>query len=348
MNGVEKLFQLKYFGLRDTDISSLPSQIVMLSELVTIDLRGTRVQELPAGFLNLTKLQHLGGGKLTKIPRGIGTMTNLLAISGFNATLSPADALEELGKLTNLKLLRVYLECIGSKCGDPDQYRRHEEKLFASLQKLIGSTKLQFLHIHSDDGHSLECLESWSPMPSALQWFHMYSEDYHFINVPKWIAPSLASLSSLHISLTELTEDGLHTLGELPALLRLILALKTGEDKIVVPGIGFSSLKHFEITSLNGTYVTFLNRAMPRLEHLELEFSVSVGRNYGFYLGIVHLPCLKRAVIRVQSEGSTMSEIIAARAAIKEEVDFHTNRPTVHVSGNDEEESEENKDSEAN
>jgi hypothetical protein len=66
---------------------------------------------------------------------------------------------------------------------------------------------------------------------------------------------------------------------------------------------------------------------MPKLECLDLELAVSVGRNYGFYIGLAHLPFLKRVNIPFQAEGAIESEIIAARAAIKEEVDAHTNNP---------------------
>jgi disease resistance protein RPM1 len=66
MNSVEKLFQLKYLGLKETDISRLPSGIVMLSDLETLDFRYTSMHELPAGFVQLTKLQHLLAGETTE------------------------------------------------------------------------------------------------------------------------------------------------------------------------------------------------------------------------------------------------------------------------------------------
>jgi disease resistance protein RPM1 len=220
MNMMDKFFQLKYLGLKGTGILKLPSQIVMLVDLETLDFRNTLVQELPTGFVHLTKLQHLLAGRETKIAIGIGIMSNLRVISPINATMSPAVALEELGHLTSLDKLDVYLECGGSKCGGPDVYKRHEEKLFSSLRKLIDGCKLRTLHIHSRDGHSLELLESWLPMPSAVQTFLMTST-YYLRNIPKWIAPALTNLARLDINVTELTKDGLHTLGEIPGLLSL-------------------------------------------------------------------------------------------------------------------------------
>jgi disease resistance protein RPM1 len=335
MNSVEKLFQLKYLGLKETDISRLPSGIVMLIDLETLDFRGTSVQELPAQFVQLTKLRHLLAGKNTKIPSGIGNMKNLRVISEVNATTSPADALEELGNLTCLNELSVLLDCGGSGCRGPDAYRTHEEKLFSSLHKLIMSSELRSLEIDSWDGHSLEPLESWSSMPSALQIFRM-TTDYCFMNIPKWIAPALASLASLDINVTELSEDGLHTLGELLALLHLMLTIGPVGYRITVQGIGFPSLMHFGITSTKGINVTFLNGAMPKLECLDLNLAVSVGRNDDFYLGLVHLPCLKTGYISFEPWFTTESELIAeraAKAAIQKEVDAHTNHPRIHIGG---------------
>jgi disease resistance protein RPM1 len=325
MNSVEKLFQLKYLGLKDTGISRLPPGIVMLSDLETLDFRGTSVQELPARFVQLAKLRHLLAGTITKIPSGIGNMKNLRVITGVNATMSPADALEELGNLTSLNELFVHLDCGGSKCGGPDAYMTREEKLFSSLHKLIMSSELRSLEIESLDGHSLEFLESWSPMPSALQTFIM-TTSYYFMNMPKWIAPALTSLASLDIKVTELSEDDLHTLGELPALFRLILTIGPVGYRITVQGIGFPSLMHFELTSTKGINVTFLNGAMPKLEWLVLG-----GLELPVSSGLVHLPCLRTVNIWYDPDITTESEVIAARAAIQKEGDAHTNHPRILI-----------------
>lgn len=266
-------------------------------------------------------------------------MRNLQVITRFNATMSPTKALEELGTLTRLRELCITLECEGSRCEVPDAYKTHEETLFSSLYKLICSSKLQSLVINNLGGHSLRFLESWSPLPSALQNLHMSSyvvgNDYYFTEVPKWIAPSsLASLSMLRISLSELTKDGLHTLGELPALLGLFVVVKKAEYRIKVQGVGFQRLKHFQGgigIGRKGIYVTFVKGAMPRLERLELILKVSLGRSYGFYFGFAHLTCLKQAVVRFESEDATDSEISASRAAMKEELDAHTNHPNTYI-----------------
>jgi Leucine-rich repeat (LRR) protein len=53
-----RLRDLRYLSIQDTPISEIPDQIGQLQHLMTLDLRGTRVQELPASVLQ-QRLTHL-------------------------------------------------------------------------------------------------------------------------------------------------------------------------------------------------------------------------------------------------------------------------------------------------
>ncbi|PNT73784.1 hypothetical protein BRADI_1g01380v3 [Brachypodium distachyon] len=321
MNGMDKLFQLKYLSLGRTHKSKLPQGIVMLGDLETLDLRGTGVQDLPSGIVRLIKLQHLLVQSGTKIPNGIGDMRNLRVLSGFTITQSRVDAVEDLGSLTSLHELNVNLDG-----GKHDEYKRHEEMLLSSSCK-FGRCKLLTLRIYSHG--SLEFLGSWSPPPSSLQLFHSF---YYFPYVPRWITPALCSLSHINIFLLELTDEGLHTLGELPSLLYLEVWLKTGQkDRITVHG--FPTLKVFNIFLNVALQVTFVKGAMPKLEDLTVPFHVSVAKSYGFYLGIEHLTCLKQARVWLYNNGATPSESKAAATAIRNEAGVHPNHPTVYIDG---------------
>ncbi|XBH65657.1 hypothetical protein VPH35_119220 [Triticum aestivum] len=88
MNGIDKLFQLKYLSFRASDMSKLPSGIVKLYGLETLDIRDTQIEELPTGIIQLpalgkTALQHLltarypGPHGEMKLPNGIRNMRNL-------------------------------------------------------------------------------------------------------------------------------------------------------------------------------------------------------------------------------------------------------------------------------
>uniref|UniRef100_A0A453Q1K1 Disease resistance protein RPM1 n=4 Tax=Aegilops tauschii subsp. strangulata TaxID=200361 RepID=A0A453Q1K1_AEGTS len=245
MNGIDKLFLLKYLSFRGTDMLKLPSGVLRLYDLETLDLRNTHIEGLPTGIIQLVKLQHLLTGRYpysgtahgkTKIPNGIGTMKNLQAISGFNIIKSSLCAVEELGNLTVLKDLILQLDSGGSL-----EYKRHEEMLLSSLCKL-GTCKLQSVWMYSNDSTSLQFLDSWSPLPYNLQMFQM-TTDYYF-PMPKWIVPALTGLAYLDLNLIEVTEEGLRILGEMPALLYLSIAFKTVQkERLTIKDFAFSCLK---------------------------------------------------------------------------------------------------------
>ncbi|KAG2602995.1 disease resistance protein RGA5-like isoform X2 [Panicum virgatum] len=281
MNGIDKLFQLKYLSLRDTDMSKLPSGIARLYGLETLDLRNTHIEELPPEIVQLIKLRHLLIARYismysdehswieatTKIPDGIGNMRNLRVISGFNVIKSSLGAVEELGNLTTLQELHIQLDGRGSQ-----EYKKHEEMLLSSLCKL-GRCKLPSLWIYSSDSTPLQFLDSWSPLPSSLQRFQM-NTDYFFPEMPKWITPKLTSLAYLDINLVEIMEEDLSIFGEMRALLSLVLTFNGAQnERIIVRGHAFPCLKEFCLFCGNSgtrpTYVKFEEGAMPKLEKLK-------------------------------------------------------------------------------
>uniref|UniRef100_A0ACD5ZTM3 Uncharacterized protein n=1 Tax=Avena sativa TaxID=4498 RepID=A0ACD5ZTM3_AVESA len=339
MNSMDKLFQLKYLSLRSTCISKVPSGVVMLRDLETLDLRDTFIEELPAGIVKLNKLQHLLTARCifygeTKIPNGIGKMRSLRVISGFNITKSSVGAVKELENLTSLIELHVVFNGGGS-----DKYKKHEEMLVSSLCKL-GNYKLQSFRIHSKDSTPLEFLDSWSPPPSSLQIFIM-STSYYLAKPPKWIAPSLTSLAYLNINLSEVTEEDIRILGEIPALLSLELWFKAArKERLVIQGTGFRCLKEFYFIHsyyvAGARYLLFEEGALPKVEKLQVPFYVSVAVTYGLYLGIEHLPSLKDAEVSLYNEGATSSESKAAAVSVRNEANAHPNRPRVTIFGAEE------------
>ncbi|WVZ92626.1 LOW QUALITY PROTEIN: hypothetical protein U9M48_038675 [Paspalum notatum var. saurae] len=336
MNGIDKLFQLKYLSLRGTDMSELPSGIVRLCGLETLDLRNTYITELPSGIAQLTKLQHLLIGRPhpwsnglvahTVIPNGIGNMSNLRIITGFNISKSSLGAVEELGNLTGLNELYLQLDGQGSQ-----EFKRHEEMLLSSLCKL-GSCKLQSLWIRSGDSTPLLFLDYWSPLPSSLQRFRM-TTDYYFPKVSKWIAPALDNLAYLNINLVKATEEDLGILGEMPALICLVLTFDTvQEERLTIRGIGFPCLKELSIEN-GGANLLFVEGALPKLEKLDLPFFVSLAKGYGFHLGISHLTCLRHATVNLEYHDASPSKTRAAAAAIRNEANAHSNHPRLIIYG---------------
>ncbi|KAM3318501.1 hypothetical protein ACQJBY_035956 [Aegilops geniculata] len=317
MNNMDKLFQLKYLSLGSADKSKQPRRTMVIDGVIGLDPRETQTEVLPAGIERLTKLQYLiTRGYHCKVPNGIGNMSSLRVISTFDITRSSVDAVEELGNLTRLNELHLWLDF-------GDRYKRHYEVLLSLLCK-FSSCKLQFFHINGSKG-SINFIDFWSPPPSSLQIFHM-SGELLLSNIPRWISPGLKSLADLRLDLNELRGEDLHTLGELPSLVILSLCLETGvKEKLTV--IGFPCLKRFLIFSLDGAYVTFTKGAMPKLEKHILSGDASVMNTQGFYLGFEHLSCLKEIEIRTWKDGATHQECDAAAAVIKKEARAHPNHP---------------------
>ncbi|CAD6245367.1 unnamed protein product [Miscanthus lutarioriparius] len=282
-------------GLEEYDMNEIPSGIVRLYDLETLDLTSTYIKVLPSRIVQLTKLQYLLGtfhsfasldGHI-KIPDGIGNMSNLRVITGFNITKSSLGAAAELGNLTSLNELHLQLDGRGS-----EKYKRHEEMLLFSLCKL-SSCKLQSLSIVSRDPTPLQFLDSWSPLPSSLQRFQM-TTNYYLPKIPNWITPALASVAYLNINL---------------------------EERLTIRGHGFPCLKELYIyRNSRAINLLFEEGALPKLEKLDLPFLVSWAKSNGFYLGISHLPCLKHATITLVAYGcASSSENRAAAAAIRNE-----------------------------
>nr|UBY07414.1 NBS-LRR disease resistance protein [Dasypyrum villosum] len=328
MDGMENLFQLKYLSFKKTDIRELPSGVVMLHDLETLDLRSTILRDLPARIVQLTKLQHLCSDMdayQRKIPIGIGNMTNLREISGFDINMSSVGAVEELGSLINLEVLHVQCE----------KSQECNAEMFHSSLCMLGSYKLQSVWIDGSNSALFELLDSWSPLPSCLQRFGM-GTPYCFSKLPKWITPALTSLVYLNINLSVITEEALGILGELPALLSLTLCTNTvHKDRLVLQGRGFRCLKEFLYQPFGegaGTLV-FEKGALPKLEKLELWFSVSMAKAYGFYLGLEHLPYLKHVRVFLQKRDATSSEVEAAAAVIRKEANLRPNHPRLTLYG---------------
>ncbi|KAF6993088.1 hypothetical protein CFC21_010028 [Triticum aestivum] len=333
MNGMEKLFQLKYLSLRNTDLSRVPSGITVLHDLETLDLRDTKIKELPAGIVQLTKLQHLLIGNKglieMEIPVGIGNMTKLREIAGcFTITKSSVSALEELGKLINLEVLQVQVIMYILKDDESQRYKSHAEMFLSSLRKL-GSRKLHTICI-SGSLYLFDLIDSWCPPPSGLQKFEM-TMDYYLSRLPSWIAPALlTSLAYLDIKLSEVTGEDLRVLGELPALLSLGLRTKkVQKDKLILQRGAFRCLKELFVFGVDAGTSLFEEGALPMLEKLDLSFFVSVTKGGGFFLGIEHLQCLKFFNVRFKYKWATCPECKAAAVAIRNEANLHPNHPRV-------------------
>jgi hypothetical protein len=111
LKDISDLFHLKYLSLRRTWISNLPPQIGGLQTLEALDIRDTNIEELPGTITNLVQLKYIISGGHTwgkvKLPDGIGSMTSLRALLGFDICRSSTNAVQELGDLKQLRELAI-------------------------------------------------------------------------------------------------------------------------------------------------------------------------------------------------------------------------------------------------
>ncbi|TVU21042.1 hypothetical protein EJB05_30653, partial [Eragrostis curvula] len=102
LDGLCKLLLLRYLSL-GTDINDLPATIGELKWLETLDVKSTKVKELPSSIVKLEKLTYLLAGS-AKLPSRIAEMKALQMLS------CSANALEQLRELTSVRKLELFCD----------------------------------------------------------------------------------------------------------------------------------------------------------------------------------------------------------------------------------------------
>ncbi|XP_059639125.1 disease resistance protein RPM1-like [Cornus florida] len=246
-DAVFKLFHLRYLSLRGTKVRNISNLIGKLKKLETLDLKHTRVTVLPVAITKLRALRHLlvGGTDNEKVTEG-GYPT----IQGFNivatkiASLSSLqqlcyidasrDQLKELGNLTQLRRLGL----VKLKSADGPA-------LCSSIEKL---TNLRSLSISSiTTGEKIDGIQSLSWRPQFLRGLYLSGQLDSF---PNWIS-SLSALVKIYLGWSELTNDPLQSLGDLPNLVHIELHRAYQGTQLCFRGGGFRNLNTLKLSELN-------------------------------------------------------------------------------------------------
>jgi len=108
---IDTLFHLKYLRLSSGSITKLPEKIGELQYLQTLDVRGTRIEELPSTITKLQRLSHLYADWEIRFPDGvIGQMHSLEEMRKYGVeSYEQGKSLQEFNKLTKLRILRIKL-----------------------------------------------------------------------------------------------------------------------------------------------------------------------------------------------------------------------------------------------
>ena len=318
ISNVGSLFHLRYLGLRDTNITTLPNEIGNLNYLQTLDLKQTSISHLPSTVVQLKQLVRLYIEPSVILPDGMGNMVSLQFLSTVCVNRS-ANFAKELGSLLELRTLHISF--IGT----------HESHKHCLVDSLCNLKKIQELHIDST-GMSTEIIVD-------LAWVPQYLKNFlgSMPRLPRWMNPMLSDLTTMIITLKMLRQEDIQNLGGLPFMQFLCLTVSTiysAEEKIIVNprGAKFQSLSEFHFHNDNmGLF--FAQGAMPKLEILEVTFKVQ-GRKatYGaFDLGLENLSSIKQVIVMTGCTGSTIYEVDDADFAMRKAAGLNLNNPKLEV-----------------
>ncbi|TVU23947.1 hypothetical protein EJB05_26336 [Eragrostis curvula] len=317
------LFHLRYLNLSSTWIDQLPKEVENLQFLETLDIEENNISLLQ---LNIAQFRHLLCLLVdfgTIVSNGIWSLKSLEELSWLRMDDESMDHIEELGLLTELKVLRMSLHT--------DKWN---SKMAESLSKL---RKIQTLCICYARGQcDIGGLDAWVT-PDHLR--HLHMQDGCWLSMlPAWMNnPShLADLCELHIAVRELQEKDLNVLGRLPALAYLNLLVDHVSlgilGRFVVGASLFPCLICCEL-KVFVVPVVFQNGAAPRLTEFYFDFhlrevkEIAGSDGGGFDLGLQNLPLLETVTVCFRSGGASNEEEEEAKAAVRKAAEFHPNKP---------------------
>ncbi|KAJ1256063.1 hypothetical protein BS78_K090400 [Paspalum vaginatum] len=335
LHNIGDLFQLRYLRIAASSITHLPDKIGGLQFLETLDLRRTWIRKLPASIVKLRRLNYLlvNGSQLLE---GVGHLQSLEELSGISVyNECSTNSLQELGSLTNLKTLRLTWHVSDSR----NDRATYTDILASSLGKLV-STRLRFLRIIRGSGSVDIPLESWSSPPHLLR--ELYVPGCCFHRIPEWMT-SMANLYRLCIRVKPVTQEILHILGHLPALLDLELRSKAADDPMEMLILCNSTFKCLKIFRLYGPIkgLTFEAGAVPQIEALSIEIKACQAQSaFADHpdLGIRHLTSLRDLNVWINCGGARLEDVEVVEGAISGATNLLPNHPKLNIHRDNQEE----------
>lgn len=318
---LEYLIHLRYLGLINTRIAQVPEEVGNLRYLQTLDVTESGISSLPGTIVHLKSLMCLRIHWFTRVP-GIGNLTSLEELTWLRIDeLNSTDTIEELGLLTELRVLRIAV------------FTEWSDKLAECLLRLN-----KILVISVIIGHcSIRGFDDWV-VPRRLRRLETRWGCW-FSTLPAWFNPSLLlDLSFVSIDVREIRQNDLETLGRLPALYYLDLQVDhhITHERFVVRARLFPCLVRCSLWGFLQP-VVFERGAMPKLTRLEFTFWVRVtreitdGEGGGLELGLGYLASLQDICVCFRSEGAGVEEVDEAKVALWHTAEIHPNNPTIHI-----------------
>ncbi|XP_040384477.1 disease resistance protein RGA5-like [Oryza brachyantha] len=325
--GVQKLLNLRYLGLRDTNITRLPRKLGNLQCLHTLDLSQTSITKLPSSAVCLKQLVRLYIEDSVKLPKGIGQLNLLEVLSSYGVSSSPS-IVGELGNLTELRVLHISL---ASGNGSLGGWRNtYEKPLCDSLLKL---QKIQELHIRSF-GAPTEFIADLGWSPQHLQDFF----GSPMSRLPSWMNYSLSNLYQITMTLNILRQEDIQNIGIIPFLRSLHLSVRkiesTGHKLLIgTDHTQFRCLCHLGLSSHHAMGLMFVQGAVPSLVSLDIVLRVRETKDlYGdFNLGLENLHSVRQISVKIGCTGCRRCEVDSAEADIRRAIMNNPNNPTFEI-----------------
>uniref|UniRef100_M8D265 Disease resistance protein RPM1 n=1 Tax=Aegilops tauschii TaxID=37682 RepID=M8D265_AEGTA len=347
-----KMLLLKHLSLRRTDIDKIPKKIGKLQYLETLDIRETNVTELPNTICLLERVENiLGGNKRTrkalKLPEDLKkeTMKSLRILSGIEIVEGPGTV-ADFHHLTDLRKLTIYrlnLEKGSELFGE-----------LSSSIEYLGGYSLHTLVIDDESSEFLISLGALSSPPKFLNALELSGKLVELpkwiteldaltkltLSVTVLTADALHVLSklntlfSLTFSLTAAKQDPetifiieenkrrsdgqimVPTAKQDPETIFIIEENKRRSDgQIMVPTGGFENLKLLRFLAPFVPLLSFPKNSLPKLERLELRFSMFEG-----LYGLENLAELEEVHLRVhdKADETTKSFVEGMATAARE------------------------------
>ncbi|CAM0954138.1 unnamed protein product [Alopecurus aequalis] len=337
INDIERLYQLRYLDISYSGITELPRKIGELLYLETL-ITSSTLGELPESTTQLRRLARLFVSIDCKLPDRFGNLVNLQELDCINAF--QLKHVEELGKLTNLRKLKISLSTYGLEGNVLEQSK---EKLVSSLCKLEAHG-LCSLHIDYFVGEKDE-EEPFLPALGCIHKVHVCGEGSFptalgCSRITRW----LASLPNLHVlsfmDLDKIEQQDIELIGSIPNLLKFTLWLLSKDieqqdiadvQRLIIRRTGFQQLQSFEVFFPRIGDLMFEPGAMPRLKKLGIRYRKKPRSSaVDFDLGIQRLSSLTGISVLI-SEGWTAVQVKAAEDAFKSMAKANPNRPTLKM-----------------
>uniref|UniRef100_A0A8R7QL40 Disease resistance protein RPP13 n=1 Tax=Triticum urartu TaxID=4572 RepID=A0A8R7QL40_TRIUA len=314
---IGQLFQLRYLKVVAFQcIVHLPTEILELVHLETLQIASRSVQNFPSDIVFLPRLSQLTLPKGIGLPQGIKSMKSLRALNCFDIGKSSLEDIDGLGKLTNLRIL-VFLGKVTVEVVDA---------LLCSIGKLY---ELRLLIVHGEPSkHYCDLIYSFSNPPLLIK--KIYLRGWLLKRIPNWIG-NLHYLGSLSLSVERLSTEEVNVVGKLPSLVELCLwVTHITEDSgaaIACTGL-FPILVDLRLFSEDGDDATicmeFEAGVMPNLRLLGLEICDKWGG--AMPLGMEHLLALEHIHIGVRSSIHKRRDV---ETAFRTAADVFPKRPSI-------------------